>query len=88
MDLLIEVLKTNGVIAVIAVYMIFQSRKDYKGVCERLNEVEDYVKVKLFNMIRVTTQVIDRNSNIIENCPYNNHGERPERNLFNDDEEQ
>lgn len=84
MEFLVEVLKTNGVIAVIAVYMIFQSRKDYKGVCERLNEVEDYVKVKLFNMIKTTTEVIDRNSNILEGCPGNSKN-KP-KNLFNDDD--
>jgi hypothetical protein len=54
--------------AAVAIYMIWQQRKDYKGVCTRLNEVEDYCKTTLAGLVERTIDVIDKNNDVIRHC--------------------
>jgi len=68
MDVLLEVIKANGLPAGLLIYLIWQGRKDYAAVCHRLNAVEDYVKNELVALVQKTTKTIDKNSAVIQKC--------------------
>jgi hypothetical protein len=68
MEVLLELIKVNGLPAGLLIYLIWNNRKDYTGVCDRLNAVEDYVKATLVGLVEKTTKTIDKNSAIIQKC--------------------
>lgn len=61
--------------AAVAIFLIMQQRKDYKGVCDRLNEVEDYCKTTLAGLVQRSIEVIDKNNEAIRFCKRNHHEE-------------
>jgi len=56
----------NGPYAVIAIYLIWQGRKDYAGVCSRLNKVEDYCKNTLHKQLERASTAIERCNGLID----------------------
>ena len=59
MEALTELIQQYGIFAGMTIYFIWQTRKDYKGVCERLNSVEDYVKNTLVSLVSETKAVLE-----------------------------
>lgn len=67
-ELVLTALKTYGPFAAISIYFIWQTRKDYSGVCKRLNEVEDWQKSVLCDILVKTSRVIERNVEAMTKC--------------------
>jgi hypothetical protein len=66
MDALLEIVKEYGIYAGVAIYLIYQTRKDYKFVCGRLNEVEDFCRDRLMQTVTHTGEVVERATEAIE----------------------
>jgi len=67
-DMVETALTQYGPFAAIAIYLIWQTRKDYQGVCRRLNAVEDWQKNFLCDILVQNTKAIECNNNIIAKC--------------------
>jgi hypothetical protein len=74
-DVIGTALTQYGPFAAIAFYLIWQTRKDYQGVCRRLNAVEDWQKNFLCDILLQNTRVIEYNNNIITKCQKKNQPE-------------
>tara|TARA_R110002074_G_scaffold88538_2_gene195061 strand:+ start:2143 stop:2355 length:213 start_codon:yes stop_codon:yes gene_type:complete len=59
MEALTELIQQYGIFSGISIYFIYQTRKDYKAVCDRLNTVEDYVKNTLVGLVSETKSVLE-----------------------------
>jgi len=68
MEFLAEFAKTHGVVGAIAVFLIYWQAKNYRGVCERLNKVEDYCKTTMAGLVEESIKVIARNNDIATKC--------------------
>lgn len=68
MDFLIKLIETQGVIAALFVYLLYtgkqDARKDYEGVCKRLNEQEDFIKSKLITSCEKQSSVIEKSTDV------------------------
>lgn len=71
-DAFLTILEQHGPWVGVAVFMIWSQRKDYRGVCQRLNDVEDYCKTTLTKLTEDTTKALQHNSEIIANCQTKN----------------
>lgn len=67
-EVVVAALTNYGPFAAISIYFIWQTRKDYAGVCKRLNAVEDWQKTVLCDILTHTSRVIERNNEIISKC--------------------
>ncbi len=67
-DQLLQLVVNNGPFAMITVYLIWQGRKDYQGVCQRLNDVEDYCKTTLGEQLERSTKALEKNAEVIQKC--------------------
>lgn len=65
MDIIIEIIKEYGIYAGVAIYLIYSTRKDYSGACNRLNTVEDFCRTKLMDTVERTNGVIERNTDAL-----------------------
>lgn len=72
-EVLINTLEQHGPWVALAGFLIWSQRKDYRGVCNRLNEVEDYCKDTITKLVEKTTIVIEQNTEIIAKCQRKNH---------------
>ena len=68
MEVLLRLLEQHGPWVALAAYLIWTQRKDYRGVCKRLNKVEDYCKKTLTELLEKTTEALQHNTEIIEKC--------------------
>ena len=57
----------DGPAWVLAGYMIWHLTKNYKGVCDRLNKVEDYIKEELTTVIHKSTEAMTQCKNKPQN---------------------
>lgn len=64
-DIVVTVLTNYGPFAAISIYFIWQTRKDYAGVCKRLNAVEDWQKTCLCDILLQNTRALERNNEVI-----------------------
>ena len=62
---LVELIKEYGIWAGLTVYFIYQSRKDYSKVCERLNLLEDYVKHTLMELVKECNSQLEKNNEFL-----------------------
>ena len=69
-----------GPMAAVAVYLIYRQSVDYKGVCKRLNDVEDWQKGEMSELVKSTVEALNTNSgcireisNTIKNCKGKNN---------------
>ena len=65
---LFEKMFEYGPLAVITLYLIWKQERNYKGVCDRLNHVEDYCKDTLSALVIKSLEVIDRNTDALRHC--------------------
>lgn len=67
-EILLQLLEQHGPWVALACFLIWSQRKDYRGVCNRLNEVEDYCKTTLTDLVKETTAALEMTSELLEKC--------------------
>ena len=63
MDWLIEIAKEYGIWAALAVYLTCQNRVDYRGVCKRLNNLEDFMRNSFMDIIKENNSLLEQVKN-------------------------
>ncbi len=73
---IIEVIKQYGPWVALTVWMVYQNRRDhrrdYEGVCERLNQVEDWIKNQFLKELAKNTRALNHNAEIMKKCDSKN----------------
>ena len=65
MDAMFEMVMKYGLGAVIAIFMIWNQRKDYNSVSDRLEVIEDYCRHGLMDLVKNTNEALVKSTDVI-----------------------